>query len=65
MCYITKEELASIAINTVSVEGCDIVKIVAIPVPDALEAIKNGEINVYPALKETLKKLQIHLEEGN
>ena len=65
LCYITEEELASIAINTVSVEGCDIVKIVAMPVPDALEAIKNGEINVYPALLLTLQKLEKYLQEGN
>lgn len=57
ICYITEEELASITINTVSVEGCDIVKIVVMSVPDVLEAIEKGEINVYDALMATLEKL--------
>ncbi len=65
MYYITKEELAAIKINTVPLEGCDIVKIMVESVPDVLEAIKNGEINVYPALEATLKKLEKELQEGN
>lgn len=65
MCYITEEELASIAINTVSVEGCDIVKIMVMPVPDALEAIKKGEINVYSALEATLRKLEEYFKKGD
>ena len=55
--YITEEELANIVINTVPLEGCDIVKIVVMSVPNVLEAIEKGEINVYDALKETLEKL--------
>ena len=63
--YITEEELANIVINTVSIEGCDIVKIVVMPVPDVLEAIEKDEINVYTAAKATLQKLEKYLQEGN
>ena len=61
ICYITEEELNDITMNTVSIEGCDIVKIVVMPVPDVLEAIEKGEINVYDALMATLKKLNKRL----
>ncbi len=63
--YITAEELANITINKVPEEGCDIVNVIIKPVPDILKAIKEGTINVYPALRATLKKLEEHLKKGN
>jgi len=63
--YITAEELASVTINAVPEEGCNIVDILTIKVPHILAEIKLGTRNVYPALKATLEKLEEHLKKGS
>ncbi|MDP3057321.1 MAG: hypothetical protein Q8N37_02255 [bacterium] len=63
--FITDKELKKIRINAVPEKGCDIVKVLVKPVPDILQDIEDGKINVYPALKETLAKLDLFFREGN
>lgn len=62
--FITDEELEKININAIPEKGCNIVSVLIKPVPEVLMDIEHGEINVYPALKETLNKLNLLLSEG-
>jgi 8-oxo-dGTP pyrophosphatase MutT (NUDIX family) len=63
--FITDEELENININAIPEKGCNIVSVLIKPVPEVLMDIECGEINVYPALKETLNKLNLFLNEGS
>ncbi|MCK5123018.1 MAG: NUDIX domain-containing protein [Candidatus Pacebacteria bacterium] len=63
--HITAEELANIEMNAISEEGCDIVDILTIKVPNILANIELGTRNVYPALEATLRKLGKHLKKGS
>lgn len=61
---ITDRELKKIKVNAVPEKRYNIVKVLVKPVPEVLQDIEEGKINVYPALKETLVKLILFLKEG-
>jgi len=62
---ITDRELKKIRINAVPEKRYNIVKVLVKPVPEVLQDIKEGKINVYPALEETLIKLNLFLKKRN
>lgn len=60
--FITDKELRKIRINAVPEKGCNIVKVLVKPVSEVLQDIKEGKINVYSALEETLINLDLFLK---